>query len=680
MAPQSLQVTLGRHIRRLSSTAVRTVAALLATVALSPTAWAAAGDGDLTALQLEDLLDLRVQTASRYAQSASEAPATVRVVTADDIRRHGWTTLAQALSVLPGIYFESDRIYTYIGARGFHRDGDYNTRYLLLVDGIRVNDPLYDQATLGQDFGIDLDVVERIEFLSGPGSATYGGNALMGVINVITRTPSRRPETRLAGGIGSDRLKSLRVSQSGALSDDVRFLLAASLWDAPGGDLYLPAFDTPEQNDGLAENLDGEIARRLFAKLAGPTWTAVYAYGRRDKDVPTANYDQSFNVPGSRVRDTQHLASFNRHWDLRRDARVNLQLFAGQYDFDGVYIYDEAPYLQNVDRGRGRWLGGDVNLRLPVGQRHQLLIGVEAREDIQVDQSNYDRVPYAVNLDSRIDGYRRAVYAQDAWQVLSWLTLDGGLRFDADSFGTRRFNPRLGAIATVSERTTLKLLYATAHRSPNAFERLYEIDGPGSQSANRDLIAEHLRTLEFVWGQRVGSNSQISLSAYHYFFDDLIVGTETDEGDLQYGNVGTLTGRGLELAWESRWHNQAVVRASYARQDIDDSERGDRPEGSPRQLLTVDVQSPRWLGRLSAAATFHAVGSRYGRSTEIRADSYTQTDLSLRVNPLLPGLSATLRVDDVFDQVHEDPVGPEVLPTTLPQPGRILWLELRFER
>src|SRR4051794_34029335 len=100
----------------------------------------------LTELSLEQLLDVRVVTASRYDQRASDAPSAVTVVTAEDMRIYGHRTLADALNTVPGIYISNDRAYSYIGARGFGRIGDYNTRYLLLVDGMRVHDAAYDMA------------------------------------------------------------------------------------------------------------------------------------------------------------------------------------------------------------------------------------------------------------------------------------------------------------------------------------------------------------------------------------------------------------------------------------------------------------------------------------------------------------------------------------------------------
>ncbi|HTH10691.1 MAG TPA: Plug domain-containing protein, partial [Acidovorax sp.] len=126
-------------------------------------------------------MQIEVTTASRYTQTALEAPAMVSVVTAEDILLFGYRTLAEVLAGMRGLYVSYDRSYHYLGNRGFATPGDYNTRVLLLVNGVRFNDNLYDQASIGTDFPLDLDLIDRVEFVPGPGSAVYGANAFFGV-------------------------------------------------------------------------------------------------------------------------------------------------------------------------------------------------------------------------------------------------------------------------------------------------------------------------------------------------------------------------------------------------------------------------------------------------------------------------------------------------------------------
>jgi iron complex outermembrane receptor protein len=108
-------------------------------------------------------------------------------VTDDDIKRYGHRNLTDVVNSVRGFYTYSDRNYDYIGVRGFARLGDYGNRVLQLIDGHTNNDNIYGSFFLGQAFGVDMDLVKKIEFIRGPGSALYGSNALLCTVNVITK-------------------------------------------------------------------------------------------------------------------------------------------------------------------------------------------------------------------------------------------------------------------------------------------------------------------------------------------------------------------------------------------------------------------------------------------------------------------------------------------------------------
>jgi hypothetical protein len=146
---------------------LRHLAIALAIHALSAGAAATSepGPAQLADLPLDDLLNLQVTGASRTAQRRSEAAGSVTVITAAEIKALGYRKLADALRTVRGLNVVYDRTYSYLGVRGFFAPGDYNTRVLLLIDGNRVNENLYDMAFIGTEAPIDIDLVERIEFI-----------------------------------------------------------------------------------------------------------------------------------------------------------------------------------------------------------------------------------------------------------------------------------------------------------------------------------------------------------------------------------------------------------------------------------------------------------------------------------------------------------------------------------
>ena len=164
--------------------------------------------------------------ASERLQPVMEAPASVSFITAAEIARYGYRTLADILSSVRGFYVTDDRNSSLLGTRGFAKPGDYNSRILLLVNGHRVNDNVLGQAAIGAEFGLDPAMFERVEIIRGPASSLYGDSAFFAVVNVITRTGAslaRRladPRGRNPGdaaGAGHRRARRSRTDWSGAV-------------------------------------------------------------------------------------------------------------------------------------------------------------------------------------------------------------------------------------------------------------------------------------------------------------------------------------------------------------------------------------------------------------------------------------------------------------------------------
>ena len=156
---------------------------------------------DLSKLSLEQLVDLKIDQvygASAYLQKVTEAPSSVTIVTAEQIRRYGFRTLADVLRSVRGFYVTYDRNYSYVGVRGFSRPGDYNARVLLLIDGHRLNDNVFGSALIGSEFPLDIAIDRTPRDHPGPSSSLYGTSAFFAVINVITRDTQQVHGTELA--------------------------------------------------------------------------------------------------------------------------------------------------------------------------------------------------------------------------------------------------------------------------------------------------------------------------------------------------------------------------------------------------------------------------------------------------------------------------------------------------
>ncbi|WP_256079378.1 TonB-dependent siderophore receptor [Massilia sp. YIM B04103] len=685
--PRETWITLARAPRQSSPRAVVWLP-LVCACALSAPASAqqapAQSANDLTTLPFEDLLDLEVYSASRFTQKASEAPSTVTVITAADIRAYGWRTLADALRSVRGLYVGYDRTYSFLGARGFLRPGDYNTRFLLQIDGNRINDPVFDQGPMGGEFPLDLELVDRIEYVPGPGSSIYGANALFGVINVITKRAVDIEGSRASIESGSAGTRRGMLSHGWRDGRGNELVLSASGYSNRGRDLYFSEFDTPEQNHGIAQQLDYERGQRLFAKAQSGPFNLTVLHAERSKGTPTASFRQVFNTPGSQTKDEQTTADLYWHRALANQGELSSRLFWGSYRYNGDYVYHRPALTANRDESIGRWWGAELRAFFIPRSGHKVVAGAEFELDYRIEQLNYDRFPRIDYLNTTHADRRYAFYMQDEIALGTGTLLNAGLRYDHHSDTGGVFNPRLALITKLDEKTTLKAVYGSAYRSPNSYEMYYTIPGPGGQHANPSLGRERIRSHELALVRQLQGNARLTLSLFHNDVSALIA-EQRHEADLLpiFRNGNTAYAKGLEAEYERGWRNGASLRASISQQSVhtraaqaaNDDEAG--PVNSPKRLAKLNVSMPLY-GAWRAGAEAQYV-SRRGTLNQGMAAAYWVANLNLYTVRLTRHFDVSATVYNLLDRRYADPASAVFTQNTIAQDGRRLLLKLRYE-
>ena len=208
-----------------------------------------------------------VSGASKRDQKTTEAPSSVTVVVSDDVKRYGYRTLADILGSVQGLYVSYDRNYAFLGTRGINL-GDFNSRVLVLIDGHRINNNLTDGALIETAFMLDVDLIDRVEVIRGPGSVLYGNNAFFGVINVITRRGSQLDGAEVSGEYASFDTYKGRVTYGKSFTNGAQLLLSTSYYDSAGQErLFYKEFNTTNQNNGVARGLDDDSFKSFFGSL-----------------------------------------------------------------------------------------------------------------------------------------------------------------------------------------------------------------------------------------------------------------------------------------------------------------------------------------------------------------------------------------------------------------------------
>jgi iron complex outermembrane receptor protein len=661
----------------------RALPAIVCTALLACPAARAGADQDagdirtLSTIPLEELMQMRVVTAaSKFAQPISDAPSSVVVLTASDIRDFGWRTLADALATLPGLYVTYDRNYTYLGARGFHRPGDYNSRFLLLVDGVRINDAVYDQALIGTEGLIDMDMVKRIEYVPGPGSAVYGSNALFGVINVVTRDGSGLSGVQGAVTAGSAGERKARASYGWHGQNGADLLLSASAFNRTGRDVYYPEFDTPATNGGVAHHLDWDRAQNFLVKGSFGGVTLSASHVARTKGIPTASFGAVFNAPDS-TRDTQTGIGLAWNGQLAPALALAVQLQSGQADYMGPGWYPDAagvPRL-NIDGAHARWYGATAHATLTNLPGQKIVIGAELGRDAHRDQYNYNEQPYELLLNDHRAGMRRAVFVEDEIRLPAGFLVNAGGRYDDnDSADTHRFSPRVAVVYKATPADTVKLIAGSAFRAANAYEMFYALpDMTTGMLPNPNLKPERIATRELVLEHTLAAGGHATLSLFRYAMDDLI-GQQVDPGTgkLIFRNIDHADARGLEAALD-RDFGAVRLRASYSWQ-LARGTGGAPLVDSPRHLAKANLTAPLgWRGG-RVGAELLCSGPRL--ADQGTAGGYCVANVTVSALRLLPRAELSLSAYNATGKRYADVAGPAFVQTALAREGRTLAAKL----
>ena len=631
----------------------------------------------ITDLTIEQLMEIEVVTvygASKFEQKTTEAPSSVSVVTEADIRNYGYRNLSDILKGVPGFYTTYDRDYAFAGVRGFSRPGDYNTRLLLLVDGHRINDNIYDTAPIGNEFILDVDLIDRVEVIRGPGSSLYGNNAFFGVINVITKKAGQYDGLEVSGEAASFDTYKQRATFGKKFSNGFEMLLSGTNSTSKGQSLYFQEYNSPATNNGRADSCDYEKFRNVFANFKLSDFTLQGAYISREKGVPTGSFGTVFNDSHNRSTDERGYLDLKYNKDLSALTNVKARVFYDYFRYDQNYLFDYPPLTINKDTASGEWWGSDVQLTRTFFGKHKVVVGTEYQNNYLQNQRNYDTNPYVSYLGDTQNSYIWAAHFQDQFSILDNLILNAGVRYDYyKSFGSST-NPRAGLIYSPFQKTTVKLLYGQAFRAPNAYELYYQ-DGGVTQKANPDLRPEKISTYELVVEQYV-RNYRLTGAGYYYRMRDLIsLQTDPVSGVSMFQNAGEVEAKGAEFGIEGKWLNGLEGKMSYALQQATDKETGSTLVNSPRQLAKLNLLVPVVPKKLSMGFEAQYTGWRrtvHGDS----AGGFVIANLTLLSREIVKNVEVSGSIYNLFDKKYGDPASAEFREHVIHQDGRAFRLKL----
>jgi len=643
-----------------------------------------AAPANLAELSFEQLAAVKVTTvygASKHDQKETEAPSFVTVVTQEDIKKFGYRTLGDILNSVPGFYITSDGAYDYIGTRGINRPGDYGGRFLITIDGHRINDDIFDSAAIGTEFLLDTDLIDRVEIIRGPGSSLYGDNAMLAVINVITRRGLDFHGAEVSGSYGSYDTYTGRFSYGELCTNGLEYVVSGTYLNSGGDDgINYPEFASI--NHGYADQNGASSAPNAWASINYQDFSLEGGFVRRKEIVPEGAYGSIFNDPQDWVLDERAFAElkfqhrFDNNWELMTRIYYDHYRYEGDYPLPGV-AYGDPFYpgmtTLNEDRDDQESLGGEAQISKTLFQEHRITAGAEYRHDFELEQRNFD-VEGQTYLNSRPSEDTVGAYFQDEYSILHNLILNTGARYDYfSSFGDTA-NPRAALIYNPWTDSTFKAIYGQAFRAPDAYELYYVAPGYAS---SQSLKPETIHSYELDYEQVLDSHVKLVSSVFYYQIDDLISFGLDSSGNSTFGNLANATSQGGEIELDGNWAHGWRTRLSYTYADARDGATGERLNDSPENLAKFSLTAPLWREKVFASLEILGMSER----TTVHGNTvggYWVANFTIFSREIAKGVELSAGVYNLFDKKYLDPVGSDFPEDAIQQDGRSFRLKLTY--
>jgi outer membrane receptor protein involved in Fe transport len=706
-SPAVLTVPVGTHHVRVSLQGFRTVEQDVAIAA-----------NDTSRIRVELVSVTQVEAASRTVEEVGDAPGSVSVVPYQELRAMRYPTVAEAVRGVRGLYTSDDRGYVTLGFRGFSRPGDYGNRTLVLLNGQPMNDDWLWSSYVGYDLRADIDDVERIEVVRGPGSVLYGTGAFSGVIDVVTRGPDGPTGAEVGVSTAGDGVARARARVQQRFGDHGGVWTSFAVAHGAGRDFFFPEYvnQGPPQVAGNARGLDGFDAVTWSGQGRWDFLKLQWSVTSHRKTLPTGQFDSLLGDGDTRQTDTRAMVEAKVEPRLGPRFESTTRAYANYYGYRGHFAHDPSAGGLEYLSFDGQWIGGEQRvvfkpaegLRLTAGGEVQQHFGVHTF-DVSDAQGVYDNDTHDFSL--------FAAYLVGDAAPARWIKLELGGRIDqfqyaafvpqgqvsTPGFGVGAFSPRAAVILKPTPRDVVKILAGQSFRAPSIYE-LYYASPP--QYANPSLQPEHMVSVEVEYRRALTQTVSALVTAYGNIITDLIAqrafGAPNADGtqNFQYQNTSApVETLGAEAELRREWKDGWMVAATYSYQRskyavaspgigdllVQNQNPGYREvPNAPEHLASVTGALPVVARALVASTRLTFNGARWDRYDQpfdpknpnqpTPPQGHTEPvvlwDVVLSGAEQRVGVFYAVGVYNAFDWRWSVPVSPEFLQTTIPQSGR----------
>ncbi len=626
-------------------------------------------------------------TATRYIKRIEEAPATATVITAEQIRNMGARDILDILKTVPGIGISRITGYGKFGIESRGIKNDHSQKVLIMIDGHRVNDPLSGGATFVFD-NMMVENIRRVEVIRGPGSALYGANAFVAVINVVTKNAVDIDGIELLSGGGSYDTQHYNIIFGKEFS---KLKIAGSFdyFDTNGPSLHV-------DSDVIGSSGHTDIWERKYdfgLKMSYGDFSFSGRYVERDRGP----YIGAINA----LNDDSEAESSYLYGELKykHDIGENLHLLAKGYYDEFSYNADWEAFPEGAIAGfpngmignpeaKDRTLGSEVQLDFSLWDKNIITGGMLIEYIKQYDTrhtANFNpntSAPLGSLQDITSwgnwnkDEYRgvTALYVQDVWKFTENLEGTFGIRFDYYSDIGETFNPRAALVWKFIENAHLKLLYGSAFRAPSFIE-LYNTNNM-AELGNPDLNPEKIDTYEVSIGYDFAKHYSTNITYFRSVIDNSI---KLDSSSV-YANTGKVRIDGVEVEFKANIKESHYGYANYTYQYPRDDETGSKIIDVASHKGNVGVNFE--LGKhLNVNSNLLVVGPRRRASADIRdkLTGYELLDLTLIGKNFFRTTEFRISIHNLLDDDYADPATTSTVADDYRRKGINFTIDFRYK-
>ncbi len=620
--------------------------ALLALMMLAPAAIAQdpAGPNSVQAdrlveMSLEDLMEIEVSIASRHGQKILDIPAAVYVLTGDELRRQGVTSVQEALRMVPGFHVAQWRSQGWdVASRGFtgglsEQNQSFMNQLLLMVDGVS----LYSPAMAGiwwPLLDIPIGDIDRIEIIRGPAGTLWGANAMNGVVHVITKHSRDTQGAILDTTLGST-VSSADGSVGGSLGESAWFRTWAST----------------TYHAGLSGERDGDW------RMQSVGWRSDWDIGETNRlRVLGTMYGGEFGPSADDERDHDKFGGFiSAAYETGEDD--DLQRFQAWYWLDHQTLPDSTTddFKQDLQTFDVEW-----TRRRALNESSSLTVGVGGR----VVQAELGSENGYIDFDpefQRIWSARAFVQGEIGIESLD-STLILGIQVEESNFDDLQIQPNVRWLWRVAENTSVWTSVARAVRSPSIEEKdIIQYFDPSDPEpffiGNDDFEAEELLAYELGVRTRIDEKVTVDLAAFYNDYDNLQTFEDPDGTILTYGNEGRAIARGFEAGIDYDLFENLRLRGTYTYFEMDFEASADSLE-----VDSIDARDDLVPVHHAGLRAYYDIGDSWNldgavyyvdRLPYFDVDSYVRVDMRLAWRPR-PGTEFSVGVQNATDPSHPE--------------------------